>query len=74
MARGAASENQRIAAYAQWEEGGVDGRIMFLCECDDPFCHAYVRWTLAEFDAVRAQGGVVLAPGHRYHDDRHSAA
>ena len=59
------AENQRIAAYARWEYTQPESRLLFLCECDDTVCRAFVRWTLEEYDTVREGGGFVLAAGHR---------
>ena len=59
------AENQRIAAYARWEHSQPDSTLLFLCECDDAVCRAFVRWTLEEYDTVRADAGFVLAAGHR---------
>jgi hypothetical protein len=36
----------------------------FLCECGEAGCHAQVRLTLAEYDALKAAERPVLAPGH----------
>ena len=70
----ASAENQRIAAYARWERTEPIRTLLFLCECDDPICHAYVRWSLDEYDGLRGGGRAVLAPGHRYDDPTDSAA
>jgi hypothetical protein len=39
----------------QWE---------FRCECGAPDCRIAVSLTLAEYEALRAGGRPVLAPGH----------
>jgi hypothetical protein len=41
------------------------GEQAFACECNDPGCRRVIRLTAAEHDAVRAQEGLLLAPGHR---------
>src|SRR3954447_12800893 len=54
--------NERIAASVR-RFGGDDGS--FVCECDNPQCTERVRATLAEYEAVRADGALFLvAPGH----------
>jgi hypothetical protein len=54
--------NERIAATSR-RFGGDDAS--FVCECDDPQCTHRVRATLAEYEAVRADGArFLVAPGH----------
>ena len=54
--------NERIAVSAR-RFGGDDAS--FVCECDDPPCTDRVRATLAEYEAVRADGArFLVAPGH----------
>jgi len=54
--------NERIAVSAR-RFGGDDAS--FVCECDDPQCTERVRATLAEYEAVRADGArFLVAPGH----------
>jgi len=36
----------------------------FTCECGAPACRFTVSLTLAEYEALRAAGRPVLAPGH----------
>ena len=36
----------------------------FTCECGAPDCRVTVSLTLAEYEALRAAGRSVLAPGH----------
>ena len=36
----------------------------FRCECGAPDCRVAVSLTLAEYEALRAAGKSVLAPGH----------
>ena len=36
----------------------------FTCECGAPGCRVAVQLTLAEYEALRAAGDPVLAPGH----------
>ena len=39
----------------------------FTCECGAPDCREAVSLTLAEYEAQRAAGQPVVAPGHRRH-------
>lgn len=39
----------------------------FTCECGSPGCRVAVSLTLAEYEALRAAGAPVLAPGHERH-------
>jgi hypothetical protein len=39
----------------------------FTCECGAPDCREAVTLTLAEYEAQRAGGQPVVAPGHRRH-------
>ena len=58
--------NERIAA-SQRRFGSDDAS--FVCECDDPQCTDCVRATLAEYEAVRADGArFLIAPGHENKD------
>src|SRR3954462_1731778 len=53
--------NERIASTSR-RFGGDDAS--FVCECDDPQCTHRVRATLAEYEAVRADGArFLVAPG-----------
>jgi hypothetical protein len=54
--------NERIASSSR-RFGGDDAS--FVCECDDPECTDRVRATLAEYEAVRADGArFLVASGH----------
>jgi len=58
--------NERIAGTSR--RFGV-GDASFVCECDDPQCTERVRATLAEYEAVRADGArFLVAPGHENND------
>ncbi len=47
----------------------------FTCECGAADCRVAVSLTLAEYEALRAQGWPVLAPGHeKVSDDEPTAA
>jgi hypothetical protein len=37
----------------------------FTCECGAPDCRAHVSLTLAEYEALRAEDRLVVAPGHQ---------
>ena len=39
----------------------------FTCECGAPECRASASLTLAEYEALRAAGRTLLAPGHKRH-------
>jgi hypothetical protein len=39
----------------------------FTCECGAPDCREAVSLTLVEYEAHRAEGQPVVAPGHRRH-------
>jgi len=44
----------------------VDGRLPFICECEDERCATIVQLTQDEYERVRAESThFVLAPGHR---------
>jgi hypothetical protein len=43
----------------------AEDRWDFTCECGAPGCRVSVSLTLAEYEARRAAGRPVLAPGHR---------
>jgi hypothetical protein len=36
----------------------------FVCECGRSDCHDVVTLSLAQYEALRREGGAVLAPGH----------
>jgi hypothetical protein len=58
--------NERIADSAERFEADS---TQFVCECADPNCTHRVEATLAEYEAVRADGATfMLAPGHAHHD------
>ena len=42
-------------------------RVGFLCECRDPMCTELVMLTCRAYEAVRREGGQVLARGHVHH-------
>ena len=55
--------NERIAARAK--ELSFEGRVPFLCECDDERCTHVVALGLDEYEGVRSrEGRVVTLPGH----------
>ena len=58
--------NVRVHEAARRFEGIEPGpeRWDFTCECGAADCRAAVSLTLAEYEAVRAAGGPVLAFGH----------
>ena len=37
----------------------------FTCECGAPDCRAHVSLTLAEYEALRAEDRLMVAPGHQ---------
>jgi hypothetical protein len=42
-----------------------EGRMPFICECQDPQCQAIVQLTQADYERVRAYARrFVVAPGH----------
>jgi hypothetical protein len=44
---------------------GLDGRMPFICECDDEACRTIVRLTAEEYEHVRAGGTLfVIASKH----------
>jgi hypothetical protein len=55
-----------VARRFEGVESGPD-RWEFTCECGAPACRETVSLTLAEYEARRAGGKPVLAPGHRRH-------
>ena len=58
--------NVRVHEAARRFEGNEPGRDRwdFTCECGADDCRAPVSLTLAEYEALRAAGGPVLASGH----------
>jgi hypothetical protein len=55
--------NEQIGAAAR--KYGVDQRVPFLCECEDPSCRVIVRMSLASYEEIRATTGRFLnAIGH----------
>jgi hypothetical protein len=49
----------------QEELGIPEGRMPFICECDDPECKSIIRMTQADYEAMRASARrFVIAPGH----------
>ena len=53
-----------VARRFEGVEPGTD-RWEFRCECGAPDCREAVSLTLAEYEAQRAGGEPVVAPGHR---------
>ena len=53
-----------VARRFEGVEAGAE-RWKFTCECGAPACREAVSLTLAEYEARRAGGQPVLAPGHR---------
>ena len=43
----------------------ADGKIAFLCECDDDSCTSSVLVAPRRFDEFREHGDQLLYPGHR---------
>lgn len=67
----------RLAPADGERKTGEAGRepMSFVCECNDPLCSSVVPLTIDEYDAVRAAGGLVFAPGHELHfGDQHDRA
>jgi hypothetical protein len=58
--------NAHVHTAAKRFEGIEPGqdRWDFTCECGAPECRSTVSLTLAEYEALRAGGLPVLAPGH----------
>ena len=58
--------NTRVHEAARRFEGAEQGRDLwdFSCECGASDCREPVSITLAEYEALRAAGKPVLAPGH----------
>jgi hypothetical protein len=61
--------NAHVHAAARRFEGVEPGSDLweFTCECGAPECRETVSLTLAEYEAQRAGGQQVVAPGHRRH-------
>lgn len=61
--------NARVHEVARRFEGPEPdpGRDLwdFSCECGAPSCRIPVSLTLADYEALRARGRPLLAPGHR---------
>ena len=58
--------NAHVHEVAKRFEGVEPGPDLweFTCECGAPGCRVAVSLTLAEYEALRAAGRPVLAPGH----------
>jgi hypothetical protein len=58
------SINEKIRSAV--DRFGADGHVYsFICECADPSCLERVSLSIADYEAVRADGATfVLAPGH----------
>jgi hypothetical protein len=58
--------NAHVHQAARRYEGAEPGADSwdFTCECGAPVCRFTVSLTLAEYEALRASGQPVLAPGH----------
>ena len=58
--------NAHVHEAARRFEGVEPGREPweFTCECGAPGCRVAVSLTLGEYEALRAAGSPVLAPGH----------
>jgi hypothetical protein len=44
---------------------GGDEIVSLLCECASDYCIEQVSMRRSQFEAIRSDGGFVLAPGHR---------
>ncbi len=56
--------NEAVRAV-QEELGMPEGRMPFICECDDPECRSVIRMTQAAYEEMRANARrFVIAPGH----------
>ena len=64
--------NARVHEAARRFEGIEPERNLweFTCECGEPDCREPVSLTLAEYEALRAEGRRVLASGHTEHARR----
>jgi hypothetical protein len=64
--------NARVHEAARRFEGIEPERNLweFTCECGAPDCREPVSLTLVEYEALRAEAGRVLAPGHAEHARR----
>ena len=61
--------NAHVHEAARRFEGVEPGPDLweFTCECGAPDCREAVSLTLVEYEAHRAEGQPVVAPGHRRH-------
>src|ERR1700710_3069525 len=56
--------NESVRAV-QEDLGIPEGRMPFLCECDDPECRSVIRMTQAAYEEMRSDPHrFVIAPGH----------
>jgi hypothetical protein len=56
--------NESVRAV-QADLGMPEGRMPFICECDDPECRSVIRMTQAAYEDMRANARrFVIAPGH----------
>jgi hypothetical protein len=56
--------NESVRAV-QEDLGIPEGRMPFICECDDPECRSIIRMTQAAYEEVRADARrFAIAPGH----------
>lgn len=58
--------NERVKEVkGELQEGGVEGKIDFICECGRGDCVAQVQLSLAEYERVRANPTqFIVRPGH----------
>ena len=55
--------NERLRE--DWQELGVEGEALFLCECGDAACREPIRMSMSEYAGVRAApDAFLLVPGH----------
>jgi hypothetical protein len=58
-------ENENLSSTARGLDVLQTAPLIFLCECDNPFCTEWVKLTLKEYDRTRRRQGPILHPDHQ---------
>jgi hypothetical protein len=57
-------ENEHLSNTLRGLEVLHASALIFLCECNNPFCIEFVKLTLSEYDSTRRRQGLILHPDH----------
>jgi hypothetical protein len=61
----ARQENESLSNTVRGLESLHRSALIFLCECQNPYCSEFVKLTLREYDALRHAEGAILHPDHQ---------